>query len=213
MKTKLTESLCALAVLFVLLSCTGSSSFFGDVPDLMYKFSQTAYSLKQEEQTLTSKKEYVEFEQKRAELLNIYTTKIEKAAKAFAGKPLEIRESEDFTVKSPVSFSVSSVGEDMSVYLTVNGEVTAARDINVTDEMSDRYVSFFLVGLNKKKTSWGGIAMFVGRIYPEKVGDEYIVRAGTPVEFEGAVLRQFDCEEYMGVQVFEMAMKDPNYDY
>ena len=199
------------SMLLMVSSCTGSSSFFGDVPDLMYKFNQTRYSLEKEEQTLKTEKEREEFIAKRAETIQKYVTKIENATNEFVGKPLDFIDNENFVVKAPVSFTLISVNSEMNVFLDFSGEIVAGRDINVDKEYNSygEYVPFYLVGLNRKKTDWGGFALFAGKIYPEKIGDEYVIKAGTPVKFEHIYLNPFDCEDYMGIQVFGMALEDP----
>lgn len=185
MKKQILRMAAIFVATFGLLSCSGGSSsnsiLFGSLTGEMAKVKKETDKLEEKGKNVKSAEDKAKLMQEKKEMAEKWAPKIEEAAKALDGKPLEI-ENGDLEVVSPVSLEFNSIGgkNDVTPRFNIKGEVKAAKNFNEQNyAIYSRTV--YLAGYDAE-----GNQVFknnVGTINGTYEDGKGFIAEGTPVQF------------------------------
>ena len=133
---KILKSLAALTIVAIsmsLTSCSGGGSstksiLFGTLPGIMQEYEAKKDKLEEKAKDVKTEEDKAKLIKEKEELQKKWTPKIEEAAKALEGSPIDVTNG-DFTVTSPITLSMKGINSYSVPYFEVSGEVKAAKDI------------------------------------------------------------------------------------
>ena len=184
MKKLKTMALAAMCIPF-LLACSGSgaedNSLYGDLPDKYEQYVKEKEQLREQAKDIKTEAEKKELIEKADKMTESWKVKIEESSKALDGKPIQLEEC-GFDVTTPLSLEFTDFysKSDLKPSFQVNGEATAASDIQTDYKYVIASEQVYLVGYDAEgqqvyKTQ-------VGSIEAQNMDGRSLIKAGTPVK-------------------------------
>lgn len=218
MKLKHLIASMSLLAVSTLVSCGGSNSsssencmIFGEVPGLYAEYQTQRDKIG--ESAMNSEADSKKASAQADELKEEYRVKIEEAGKKLDGQPIEITPGEDFKIVKPVSFSFKEFANNINAMFTVDGEVEAARDIEVSvtepwlksHDVQYLYVPLMLIGCDEQgaEVTSARIGSFKGF---KVVDGRLILPAGTKAELQPVPYSNNDYDSYVKVKSVKLGL-------
>lgn len=196
------------------------SMLFGTIPGVYVEYQERDSVLQEKYKEVADRAEAEKFmaevEQTKTERLEAIT----KAAEAWTGSRLDITDSEDFTVKTPVTVTFDGMFSklDATAKFRLDGEIVAARDImpSLSEDVVEMYkrdpksrqagYHVDLVGYDESGAEL--MRSDIGMIFIQPVGDSFGFPAGTPVKLETLQFSKKKAALYPRIAVLKLAVAE-----
>ncbi len=192
----------------LLFSCSGGAGsvgtpLFGSLPGVYEKFQKEKDQLTEAAKNIKSEAEKAELIEKSTKMQEEWGVKIEESAKSLNGKPIELAES-NIKVTEPISlgFDRFSSKSDLMPTFRVSGSAEVTSEIETGFNYVLTSEKIYIVGYDAE-----GQQVYkakVGFIPVVNVNKKAVVKAGTPVEFDGIWFYGKDVEAYKSAKTLKL---------